>query len=81
VADEKGAPVGLSGPVFPNPDNVKPVSDTDVEPEGTYHPPKGAKLDISNPVAADINPHPIHQHFQKKGAGVRKTGTPAVSEN
>src|SRR5208282_799243 len=63
--DSQGAPVGFSGPVFPNPDNIQPRLDTDpMEPTRL---PKGvsfqhdnwsgpAPMDISNPPAADVIP-------------------------
>lgn len=62
--DSKGAPPDFAGRVLSNDNDVKPKWDTD-EPEGTFHESKGAKLDISNPPASDVNPHPLHQHFVK----------------
>lgn len=76
MADEKGAPAGFPGPVFPNPSGVRPKLDT--EPTDTDS-PVGAKFDTSlsthgqpmdlhNPQAAEFGPkrHPLTKHFDKK---------------
>lgn len=54
----------LGAKQLPNPDNVKPKLDT--EPPDIV-PLAGAKMDISNPVAADLSgkQHPIEKHFSR----------------
>lgn len=93
MADEgKGAPADFGGPVFPNPKGIKPVADDEIE-RPSDKPMGGGKFslggsseahyDISNPPAADVNAHPVHIHFSKKGGPIRKLhSAPAdVSEN
>jgi hypothetical protein len=47
--EEKGAPAGFPGMVLPNPDNVKPVLDTEIEKKtDTDRLPTGIKADIDN---------------------------------
>lgn len=62
-----GAPVGFGGVVLPNPNNIKPMADTDQPPtaatplaggatmgNGVYY--GGTKMDASNPASAQIIP-------------------------
>jgi hypothetical protein len=82
MADE-GAPASFSGPVFPNPTGIKPFSDTEARRKADT--PVGATMSVQNaPADPDkangITPHPLAKHFQKKAAGVRKTGV-VVSDN
>jgi len=84
VADEQGPSPSFAGPVFPNPQNIKPFdSDTAARKSDT---PVGATMSVQNaPADPDkangITPHPIAKHFQKKAAGVRKTGSPVITDN
>lgn len=63
----QGAPSDFSGPVYPNPDGVKPVSDQDAGSEGPTRLPNGvslsnplfkgaAHMDTTNPAAAQLLP-------------------------
>jgi hypothetical protein len=53
----------FSGPIFPNPDNLRPHLDTDpVEPRDKI---QGATMHMDTPLAADINPHPMEEAFKK----------------
>ena len=87
MADEGGgAPVSFSGRVIPNPKNIKPVSSEEDTRTGDL--PAGGKFSVQNaPADADkangITPHPIMQHFSKKGGPIRKINAPPVevSEN
>ena len=67
--EQHGAPAGFPGMVLPNPDNVKPVLDTEIEkktdtdrlPTGVKTnidnaPLKNPKGDVSNPPTADVQP-------------------------
>jgi hypothetical protein len=44
---EEGAPADFGGPVFPNPQGVKPVLDTEIKPE-PMRLPTGVKANIDN---------------------------------
>jgi hypothetical protein len=83
MADE-GAPADFGGRVLPNPQNIKPFdSDTAARKADT---PAGATMSVQNaPADPDkangITPHPLAKHFQKKAAGVRKTGSPVITDN
>jgi hypothetical protein len=53
---EEGAPTNFGGPVFPNPQHVKPVLDTDIHPETVT--PVGAKFSIDNAQPTDTKSFP-----------------------
>jgi hypothetical protein len=78
-----GAPADFPGPVLPNPKDLKPVLDTDIErpsdkPAGGKFSTDNAKpvYSIANSPAGDkangVTPHPIQIHFQKKGGPIRR---------
>jgi hypothetical protein len=85
MADE-GAPSNFAGPVFPNPTGIKPFdSDKAARKADT---PVGASMSVQNaPADPDkangITPHPLIQHFAKKGGPVRrlKSSPAEVHEN
>jgi hypothetical protein len=76
--DDQGAPADFNGPVFPNPDHVRPQLDTDPAmpvtrlPEGVsfqrgnYQ--GGAQPDVSNPATADVIPAMGHEVGAKMSA-------------
>jgi hypothetical protein len=47
MSDEHGAPADFGGRVFPNPDNIEPVLDTDIKPR-VDEPSGDAKMSIEN---------------------------------
>jgi hypothetical protein len=58
----QGAPVGFSGPVFPNPKGIKPTLDTDAKPRADE--PVGGKMSVDN---APIYAHPIEEAAKPSG--------------
>jgi hypothetical protein len=53
----KGAPADFGGPVFPNPDNLVPLMDTEAPPV----PKPSVKMDVSNPPRNQIEHHPLEK--------------------